>query len=86
MKRYLIIAAAFVIGLMVMSLLTRLLKDKGTEHPLFQYRAIVSAAVGLVCFVGLSLMLEHNAASTDTGYQPAYIKDGQITSGQFSKR
>ena len=86
MKRYLIIAAAFVIGLMVMSLLTRLLKDKGSDHLVFQYRAIVSAAVGLVCFVGLSLLLEHNAASIDASYQPAYIKDGQITSGQFSKR
>jgi len=85
MKRYVIIAAAFIIGLVVMSLLTRLLKDKGAAHPLFQYRAIVSAAVGLVCFVGLSLLLEYNAADIDTRYQPAFVKDGQINSGQFSK-
>ena len=86
MKRYLIIAAAFIIGLIVMSLLTKLLKEKGSEHPLFQYRAIISAAIGLVCFMGLSLLLEYNAADIDTTYQPAFIKDGQITSGQFSKQ
>ena len=85
MKRILILIIAFLIGAVIMALITRLLREKGAEHPIFQYRVIVSAAAGLVCFIGLSLMLEIGAGSPDSTYRPAQFVDGQLIDGKFNE-
>ena len=85
MKRIMILIIALLVGAIVMALITRLLREKGAEHPVFQYRMIVSAAVGLFCFIGLSLMLELGAGSPQTSYTPAQFVDGNITRGTFTE-
>ena len=85
MKRILILGIALLAGAVVMALITKILREKGASHPLFQYRVIVSAAVGLVCFIGLSLMLELGAGSPQSRYSPAQFKDGQIVKGEFNE-
>ena len=53
---------------------------------LIAWRHVISAAVGLLVFLGAALMLEVGGTSQPgTDYQPPRIKDGKIKPGEFKK-
>ena len=83
MKRYLIIAIALIVGILVALLLARLSANRKPDDPLVSYRLIISAAASLITLVALSLMLEIGTGTPDLDYQPPRVENGELIPGQF---
>lgn len=91
MRRYIILATAILAAILVMSLIkawqARRAKARGEELEAsggIGMEHIVGALVGLAVFFTGVVFLESNASKPGTKYQPAQIKDGQISSGDFT--
>ena len=77
---------AILAGLLVLALLVRLGRRHAEGSALIAWRHVISAAVGLIVFLGAALMLEVGGTSQPgTEYQPPRIEDGKIKSGEFKK-
>ena len=77
---------AILAGLLVLALLLRLGRHHAEGSILIAWRHVISAAVGLIVFLGAALMLEVGGTSQPgTEYQPPRIEDGKIKSGEFKK-
>ena len=91
MRRYIILATAILAAILVMSLIkawqARRAKARGEEVKSgagIGLEHIIGALVGLaVLFAGI-LFLESDASKPGMTYQPAQIKDGKISSGDFT--
>ena len=90
MRRYIILATAILAAILVMSLIkawqARRAKARGEELEAggIGMEHIVGALVGLAVFFTGVVFLESSASKPGTKYQPAQIKDGQISSGDFT--
>ena len=92
MRRYIILATAVLAAILVMSLIkawqARRAKARGEEVKSgagIGLEHIAGALVGLVVFFASVVFLESGASKPGTKYQPAQLKDGQISSGDFTK-
>ena len=86
LRIYLTAIIAILAGLLVLALLLRLGRRHAEGSALIAWRHVISAAVGLIVFLGAALMLEVGGTSQPgTEYQPPRIEDGKIKSGEFKK-
>ena len=86
LRIYLIAIIATLAGLIVLALLVRLGRRHAEGSVLIAWRHVISAAAGLVVFLGAALMLEVGGTSQPgTDYQPPRIEDGKIKPGEFKK-
>ena len=86
LRVYLIAIIATLAGLLVLALLVRLGRRHAEGSALIAWRHVISAAVGLIVFLGAALMLEVGGTSQPgTDYQPPRIEDGKIKPGEFKK-
>ena len=86
LRIYLIAIIAILSGLIVLALLVRLGRRHAEGSVLLAWRHVISAAVGLLVFLGAALMLEVGGTSQPgTDYQPPRIEDGKIKPGEFKK-
>jgi len=91
MRRYIIIATAIMAAILVMSLIkwwqARRAAARGeTPEPTVGVGMshIVGALVGLAVFFAAAVFLETGASKPGMKYQPAQIKDGRISAGEFN--
>ena len=91
MRRYIILATAILAAILVMSLIkawqARRAKARGEEVQSgagIGFEHIAGALVGLAVFFAGVMFLESDASKPGTKYQPAQIKDGRISSGDFT--
>lgn len=91
MRRYIILATAILAAILVMSLIkawqARRAKARGEELEAgggIGMEHIIGALVGLAVFFTGVVFLESSASKPGTKYQPAQIKDGQISTGDFT--
>lgn len=91
MRRYLIIAIAILAAILVMSLVkawqARRAKARGeTVKPSagIELSHVIGAIAGLAVFLAGALFLETGASKPGMKYQPAQIRDGEISSGGFN--
>ena len=86
LRIYLIAIIAMLAGLLVLALLMRLGRRHAEGSALVAWRHVISAAVGLIIFLGAVLMLEvGGTGQPGTDYQPPRIEDGEIKPGEFKK-
>ena len=86
LRIYLIAIIAILVGLIVLALLVRLGRRHAEGSALIAWRHVISAAVGLLVFLGAALMLEVGGmGQPGTDYQPPRIEDGKIKPGEFKK-
>ena len=86
LRIYLIAIIAILAGLIVLALLVRHGRRHAEGSALIAWRHVISAAVGLIVFLGAALMLEVGGTSQPgTDYQPPRIEDGKIKPGEFKK-
>ena len=86
LRIYLTAIIAILAGLLVLALLVRLGRRHVNGSALIAWRHVISAAAGLIVFLGAALMLEVGGTSQPgTEYQPPRIEDGKIKSGEFKK-
>jgi hypothetical protein len=91
MRRYLIIATAILTAILVMSVIkwwqARRARARGetvTPSAGIEMSHIIGAVVGLAVFLVGAVLLETGASKPGTTYQPAQIKDGEISAGGFN--
>ena len=91
MRRYIILATAVLAAILVMSLIkawqARRAKARGEEVKSgagIGLEHIAGALVGLAVFFAGVVFLESGASKPGAKYQPAQLKDGQISSGDFT--
>ena len=91
MRRYIILATAVLAAILVMSLIkawqARRARARGEEVPSgagIGFEHIAGALVGLAVFFAGVVFLESDASKPGTKYQPAQLKDGKISSGNFN--
>ena len=86
LRIYLIAIIAILAGLLVLALLVRLGRRHAEGSAFIAWRHVISAAVGLIIFLGAVLMLEvGGTGQPGTDYQPPRIEDGEIKPGEFKK-
>ena len=86
LRIYLTAIIAILAGLLVLALLVKLGRRHAEGSALIAWRHVISAAVGLIVFLGAALMLEvSGTGQPGTEYQPPRIQDGKIKSGEFVK-
>ena len=92
MRRYIILATAVLAAILVMSLIkawqARRAKARGEEVKSgagIGLEHIAGALVGLAVFFAGVVLLESGASKPGSKYQPAQLKDGQISSGDFTE-
>ena len=92
MRRYIILATAVLAAILVMSLIkawqARRAKARGEELKSgagIGFEHVIGALVGLSVFFAGVVFLESDASRPGTKYQPAQLKDGQISSGDFTE-
>ena len=86
LRIYLIAIIAILAGLIVLALLVRLGQRHAEGSVLIAWRHVISAAVGLLVFLGAALLLEvGGTGQPGTDYQPPRIEGGEIKPGQFNK-
>ena len=86
LRIYLVAIIAILAGLIVLALLVRLGRRHAEGSALIAWRHVISAAVGLIVFLGAAMMLEVGGTSQPgTDYQPPRIEDGKIKPGEFKK-
>ncbi|MEC7049859.1 MAG: hypothetical protein VYB64_06750 [Pseudomonadota bacterium] len=92
MRRYIILATAVLAAILVMSLIkawqARRAKARGEEVKSgagIGFEHVIGALVGLAVFFAGVVFLESDASRPGTKYQPAQLKDGQISSGDFTE-
>ena len=90
MRRYIILATAVLAAILVMSIIkawqARRAKARGEEVKSgagIGLEHIAGALVGLAVFLAGVVFLESGASKPGSKYQPAQLKDGQISSGDF---
>ena len=82
----LIAIIALLVGLLVLALLIRLGRRTAEGSVLIVWRHVISAAIGLIVFLGAALLLEvGGTGQPGTDYQPPRIEGGKIKPGQFNK-
>jgi len=91
MRRYLIIAIALMAAILVMSLVKLIQARRARARGEIPHRTsgidlshVIGALVGLAVFFMGAVLLERGAAGPGADYRPATLKDGKITSGDFS--
>ena len=91
MRRYLIIAIAIMAAILVMSLVKMIQARRAKARGEIPHKTsgidmshVIGALVGLAVFFIGAVLLESGAAGPGSDYQPASLKDGKITSGDFS--
>jgi len=91
MRRYIILATAILAAILVMSLIkawqARRARARGEDAASgagIGFEHIAGALVGLAVFFAGVVFLESGASKPGTKYQPAQLKDGQISSGNFN--
>ena len=86
LRIYLIGAIAVLAGLLVLALLMRIGQRHAEGSVLIVWRHVISAAVGVIVFLGAALLLEvGGTGQPGTDYQPPRIEGGEIKPGQFNK-
>lgn len=86
LRIYLIAIIALLAGLLVLALLMRHGWRHSEGSAFVAWRHVISAAVGLIVFLGAALMLEVSGTSQPgTDYQPPRIENGKIKPGEFKK-
>ena len=91
MRRYLIIAIAIMAAIWVMSLVKMIQARRARARGEIPHKTsgidmshVIGALVGLAVFFAGAVLLEGGAAGPGSDYKPATLKDGKITSGDFS--
>ena len=85
LRIYLIAIIAILAGLLVLALLVRLGRRHAEGSALIAWRHVISAAVGLLVFLGAALMEVGGTSQPGTDYQPPRIEGGKIKPGEFKK-
>ena len=86
LRIYFVAIIAILAGLIVLALLVRLGQRHAEGSALIAWRHVISAAVGLLVFLGAALMLEvGGTGQPGTDYQPPRTEDGEIKPGEFKK-
>ena len=86
LRVYLITIIAILAGLLVLTLLMRLGRRHAQGSVLIAWRHVISAAAGVIVFLGAALLLEiGGTGQPGTDYQPPRIEGGKIEPGQFNK-
>ena len=92
MRRYLIIAIAIMAAILVMSLIKMIQARRTRARGEIPHKTsgidishVIGALVGLAVFFLGAVLLESGAAGPGSDYRPATLKDGKITSGDFSR-
>ena len=86
LRIYLIGVIAVLAGLLVLALLMRIGQRHAEGSVLIVWRHVISAAVGVIVFLGAALLLEvGGTGQPGTDYQPPRIEGGEIKPGQFNK-
>jgi len=93
MRRYLIMLSALFVAIIVMTLIKSWQRRRAIargEDPEaiigISIAHLIGAVAGLVVFFLSVLLLEQSASGPDVSYQPATIKDGVISSGDFTPK
>jgi len=93
MRRYLIMLSALFVAIIVMTLIKswqrRRALARGDDPEAIKgitMAHLIGAAAGLVVFFLSVLFLEQSASGPNVSYQPAIIKDGVISSGDFTPK
>ena len=91
MRRYLIIATAILAAILVMSLIKawQVRRARARGEPVkpsagIDLPHIVGALVGLAVFVVGAVLLESGASKPGMKYEPAQIRNGEISAGGFN--
>ncbi|MGC6453794.1 MAG: hypothetical protein ACON31_07790 [Candidatus Puniceispirillaceae bacterium] len=91
MRRYLIIAIAVMAAILVMSLVKAIQARRARARGEIPHKTsgidvshVIGALVGLAVFFLGAVLLETGAAGPGSDYRPAMLKDGKITSGDFT--
>lgn len=91
MRRYLIIAIAIMAAILVMSLVKMIQERRAKARGEIPHKTsgidmshVIGVLVGLAVFFIGTVLLESGAAGPGSDYQPATLKDGKITSGDFT--
>ena len=91
MRRYIIIAIAIMAAILVMSLVKMIQARRAKARGEIPHKTagidishIIGTLVGLVVFFVGAVLLESGASAPWTAYEPATLKDGKISSGNFS--
>ena len=91
MRRYIIIAIAILAAILVMSLIkawqARRAGARGEEVKSgadIGFEHIIGALVGLAVFFAGVVFLESGASKPGAKYQPAQLRDGRISPGNFT--
>ena len=86
LRIYLIAIIAVLAGLLVLALLMRLGRRNAEGSVLIAWRHLISAAAGVIVFLGAALLLEvDGTGQPGTVYHPPRIEGGEIKPGQFNK-
>ena len=86
LRIYLIAIIALLAGLLVLALLIRLGRRHAEGSVLIVWRHLISAAVGVIVFLGAALLLEFGGTGQPgADYQPPRIEGGKIKPGHFNK-
>ena len=86
LRIFLIAIIAVLSGLLMLALLMRLGRRHAEGSVLITWRHVISAAVGVVVFLGAALLLEvDGTGQPGTDYKPPRIEGGKIKPGQFKK-
>ena len=90
MRRYIIIAIAVMAAILVMSLVKMIQVRRAKARGEIPHKTagidishVIGALVGLAVFFA-AVLLESGASAPWTAYEPATLKDGKISSGNFS--
>ena len=86
MQRYLIIAIAILVGLLVLVLLSKMAGRHMRGEAVMPFRHLIAGAVMIAVMVAGGIWLETGSGSPDMAYQPAQIIDGEIRPGQFNEK
>ena len=91
MRRYIIIAIAVMAAILVMSLVKAIQARRAKARGEIPHKTsgidmshVIGALVGLAVFFVGAVLLESGASDPWSAYEPATLKDGQISSGNFS--
>ena len=89
MRRYLIIATAILAAILVMSLIKAWQARRARARPVkpsagIDLPHIIGALVGLAVFVVGAVLLESGASKPGMKYEPAQIRNGEISAGGFN--
>ena len=86
LRIYLIAIIAVLAGLLALTLLIRLGRSHAEGSTLIAWRHLISAAVGLMVFLGAALLLEVGGnGRPGADYQPPRIEGGKIKAGEFTQ-